>query len=129
MDAQQKEAIRQMRFAQMDYSKIAAQLGLSTNTVKSYCFRNGLNAAALAQHPPCKCCGKPMPEETKTRPRIFCSVKCKTTWWNQHRFERRSGRVTQYTCMVCGKTFFDYVSSKRRYCSRECLWKRGEKNA
>ena len=130
MDARQKEIIRQMRFAQVDYPSIAAHLGLSVNTVKSFCFRNGLNTAALvAQHPLCKCCGKPMPDASKTRPRKFCSAHCKTTWWNQHRWERQSDRMTQYTCKVCGRIFYDYVSSKRCYCSKECLWKRGEQNA
>lgn len=127
MNAMQKEAIRQMRYQQLGYAHIARELGLPVNTVKSHCFRNGLTPddikAILAF---CQCCGKPISEPSRTRPRKFCSNECKTAWWNQHRYERQSDKLTDYVCSVCGKTFTDYGHANRRFCSQDCYRNRGE---
>jgi len=42
----QKEQITQMRSEGFSYAKIAAALGISENTVKSFCRRNNLGGAA-----------------------------------------------------------------------------------
>lgn len=126
MNAMQKEAIRQMRYQQLGYAQIARELGLPVNTVKSHCFRNGLTPDGLrATLAFCQHCGKPITEKSKTRPRKFCSIGCKTAWWNLHRYERQSDKLTNYVCSVCGKTFTDYGSNNRRFCSQDCYQKRG----
>ena len=43
MDAVQRRGVEQKRASGSSYSNIAAILGLSTNTVKSYCHRNHLD--------------------------------------------------------------------------------------
>ena len=48
MTDRQKERIRQMRADGYGYMKIAQELGISENTVKSFCRRKGLNGAAAA---------------------------------------------------------------------------------
>ena len=104
MNVQQKQAIREMRIKKLGYTEIANSLGLSANTVKSYCFRNGLNTEALVEG----------------------GEKCKRDWWNRHRFEHKSKNITEHTCSVCGSVFLDYSTSNRKFCSQACYRKRGE---
>ena len=47
MNIQQKTEIASLRSQGFGYTKIAQALGLSKNTVKSYCKRNKLSGAAL----------------------------------------------------------------------------------
>ena len=127
MNIQQKQAIREMRLKKLGYTEIANSLGLSANTVKSYCFRNGLNTEALVEGgEKCKGCGKVIKQKSKTRPRVFCCEKCKRDWWNRHRFERKSKKITEHTCSVCGSVFLDYNTTNRKFCSQACYRKRGE---
>ena len=84
MTNQQKEQIRTMRLQGIGYIKIGKSLGISDNTVRSFCRRNGLgdkskNAVA------CKQCGKLIKIIPKQKPKKFCSDSCRNTWWNEHR--------------------------------------------
>ena len=127
VDKQQKQTIREMREGNCGYTEIARKLDLPVNTVKSYCFRNGLNTEALNdKDDKCKCCGKIIKQKSKTRPRIFCCDACKSDWWNKHRFERKSRKITEHICPVCGLSFFDYITANRIFCSQACYRKRGE---
>jgi len=45
MNQQQKEKIIKMRRDGLSYSKISTALGISENTVKSFCRRNNLGSA------------------------------------------------------------------------------------
>ena len=47
MTKDEKSRIAAMRRDGMGYTKIALELGLSENTVKSYCRRNGLRKEAM----------------------------------------------------------------------------------
>ena len=47
MNIQQKTEVASLRSQGFGYTKIAQALGLSKNTVKSYCKRNNLSGAAL----------------------------------------------------------------------------------
>jgi uncharacterized protein YjcR len=51
MTSFQKEQIHRMRSAGMGYAKIAASLGVSENTIKSYCRRNNLGGIMAAFKP------------------------------------------------------------------------------
>jgi len=125
MTTAQKQAIQEMRHRQLGYAEIAKELGLSANTVKSYCFRNGLNNEALASRSDiCRNCGKLITEKSKTRPRKFCCIQCKRAWWNAHRYDRVSQNQTVYTCATCGKTFTDYSNAHRKFCSQTCYRER-----
>jgi uncharacterized protein YjcR len=55
----QKDEIAKMRSEKMSYAQIASVLGLSANTVKSYCQRNNLGgvAATGADSGVCARCG------------------------------------------------------------------------
>ena len=68
MTASQKEKIAKLRSRGVGYGKIALVLGISQNTVKSYCRRNNIGAdsvSPVAMDEPletgtsfCECCGK-----------------------------------------------------------------------
>lgn len=37
-----------------------------------------------------------------------------------------SRNITEHTCQTCGKTFEDYASARRKYCSKQCA--KGKRN-
>jgi len=129
MTTTQKDSIRQMRLQNISYAEIANKLGLPTNTIKSYCLRNGLNREALMSSATiCRNCGKVITEESKTRPRKFCSTECKRTWWNAHRYERQSDKISTIACASCGKQFIAYGNAHRKFCSQKCYRERSMSN-
>ena len=83
MTNQQKEQIRTMRLQGAGYIKIGKALGISDNTVRSFCRRNGLgeNAKNVVS---CKQCGKLIKIIPKQKPKKFCSDSCRNAWWNGH---------------------------------------------
>ena len=128
MNLTQKETIINMREKRMTYAAIAQETGLSINTVKSICYRNGVAKAKEEEPlvPCCKNCGEPITEKSKQRPRLFCSDQCKQTWWNKHRKERNSSSIVPHVCATCGKTFNDYSGANRKYCSQACFRERNK---
>ena len=127
MTKAQKDKIKYMRECNIGYAQIAKEIGATINSVKSYCHRQGLNTEALiSKGDCCKNCGKVITEKSKTRPRKFCSVQCKTAWWNLHRRDRQSDNIVEFTCSVCGKHFKDYAHTERKFCSLACYRMRGE---
>lgn len=65
MTNEQKSTIMRLRSEGCKYAAIAEVVGLSINTVKSYCRRQSINAAVAAPPdengvPLCKQCGKPL---------------------------------------------------------------------
>jgi len=84
MNAIQKEQIRRMRQEGSGYSRKAQSLGLSENTVKSYCRRNALGGIGATLPKPeeavCRNCGKPLPQLPGRKTRVFCSDACRVVW-------------------------------------------------
>lgn len=127
MDGFQKEQIRNLRREGMSYAKIAKQVDVSRDAVISFCRRNGLqeikkpipvvntNAADV-----CRECGKPLIQVDGMKRRVFCSKECRVKWWKEHPERLNQKAVYQYTCLHCGKPFFAYGNSKRKYCSHAC---------
>ena len=125
MTNEQKNTIKKMREKLCSYAEIAEILGLSANTIKSYCLRNGLNTEVLINKAKrCKNCGKPIAEISKTKPRVFCCDACKIVWWKTHKTEHKSSFIIEQICPTCGKHFTAYKSSKRKYCSEQCYQRR-----
>lgn len=94
-------------------------LGISDNTVRSFCRRNGLGDAAK-NTVACKHCGKLIKIIPKQKPRKFCSDACRTAWWNSHPDCVDRKAVYAYTCSHCGKPFTAYGNKERKYCSHGC---------
>lgn len=107
--------------------KIAAALGLSANTVKSYCRRNNITggspAAAAAERKDitfCENCGKEVIQVYGHKKKRFCCDKCRNLWWNSHLDLVKRKAIYKYRCPGCGKMFEVYGNAHRKYCSHEC---------
>ena len=87
MTDEQRQKITNLRTAGNGYKKISKLLGLSENTVKSFCQRRKLGGAVVnlsAEVAVCKCCGKPVPQNLGRKQKKFCSDQCRMKWWNSH---------------------------------------------
>ena len=127
--AEQKQRLLEMRAAGMGYSRIASNLAISVNTVKSFCQRNEKEKAkpqpqplAMERQRPefCKNCGKPIVQLEGRKTRVYCSDRCRMAWWNSHLEEANREKLVDHTCRTCGKVFTAYGRKKRTYCSHEC---------
>ncbi len=124
----QKEKLKQMRGQGFSYSKIAAALGISENTVKSFCRRNNLGGVSMgnanqADCVLCRQCGIRLTHTVGAKQKRFCSDKCRMTWWNAHPEAVRRKAIYSFTCAHCGTAFESYGNKKRKYCSRTCYGK------
>lgn len=130
MTIDEKNTIIQMRRAGKSMTEIAAATGISRNTVKSFCSRQGLTGAAetmpditIPDTPAqtvCRFCGKPITQTVGKREKKFCSDSCRTRWWNAHLGENKRDGMEEYVCPNCDTTFFAYPNRKRKYCSHAC---------
>ena len=122
MTGEQKQSIQNMRRQGLSYAKIADSLGISVNTVKSFCRRSRLNAVDTSSdtgNEICKQCGKQLKKIIKSRPRTFCSDKCRFDWWNANRMKIKRDGVHNLICNHCGGCFGSY-DKNRKYCAHAC---------
>lgn len=130
MTKEQKNRISRLRQAGFSYNQIADELGISKNTVSTFCRRNGLTGPAegISEMPaddipaekPCRQCGKPVAQTPGRKEKKFCSDLCRNRWWNAHLSQVKRKAMYAYTCPTCGGTFFAYGNRNRKYCSHEC---------
>lgn len=123
MTGEQKEKIIRFRRQGFGYADIGRRLGISKNTVKSFCRRNGLmvsNGTPAQAEDCCHECGTPLVQQEKKKRRVFCCKACREKWWKEHadRIDRKA--IYEFTCVGCGKAFTAYGNSKRKYCSHGC---------
>ncbi len=117
----EKQQVSRLSEEGFGYKKIAAMLSISPDTVKSYCRRQGIRKATpVADAQPvvtttCKCCGLPIIQKPKMKPRVFCSDGCRRAFFNAN---RQGG---SHVCPHCGREFKAY--GKRTYCSHSCARK------
>ena len=126
MTSEQIEKIGMLRKQGFSYTKVSGILGLSVNTIKSYCQRNSLGGmrfpAADADIHVCKFCGKEVQQNPGRKEKKFCDDKCRMAYWNSHQDKVDRKAVYEYTCPHCGKPFTAYGNANRRYCSRICYF-------
>lgn len=129
MTENQKKQIARMRANGTGYGKIAQEMGISLNTIKSYCRRNKLNGNAAEETPAavlsgvetkCENCGKVIRQIAKQKKKRFCCDKCRNEWWNSHLDLVKRKAVYKYVCPHCKKEFEVYGNSHRKYCCHEC---------
>ena len=104
----------------MTYREIGEKLGLSPDTVKTFCRRNTpredrTEASASSQ---CRNCGAPVHPLPGRRERLFCSPACRTVYWRKHNL---LGKDPRY-CAGCG-ALLTGGSASRKYCSHACYIK------
>ena len=117
----EKMLIAQQRRQGMGYTEIARKLGMSVNTVKSYCRRNSLgrDVTTSAEDVPdyiCRQCGKAFEQVAHRKKRRFCSDDCRLRWWHAHRDCGRN--AIKRVCPACQKEFA--TDRRQTYCSHAC---------
>lgn len=115
----QKEQIKTMRLQGIGYVKIGENLGISDNTVRSFCRRKGLGDT-VKNRAVCKQCGKLMKIVPKQKPKQFCSDSCRNAWWNAHLDCVNKTAYYEHVCKHCGVAFSAYGNNHRKYCSHAC---------
>ena len=88
----QKRIIRRLRAENYSYATIGKVMGLNPNTVKSVCFRKGVETPNIprktkqekSQLQICKQCGQPIDNPWNRIGKQFCSDKCRRRYWNEH---------------------------------------------
>ena len=71
MTDEQKQQIIALRRDGAGYGRIAAAVGISINTVKSFCRRH--NLAARREGAVCEQCGRPIEQNPGRKRKRFCS--------------------------------------------------------
>lgn len=118
MTDKQKQQIITLRRNGAGYGTIASQLGVSINTVKSFCRRHSLAAPPTDRL--CEQCGRPITQNPGRKRKRFCSDACRNKWWNSHLDLVKRKAVYTFTCPACGKKFIVYGNSHRKFCSHAC---------
>lgn len=125
MTNEQKQRIAELRSTGISYAKIGEAIGISGDTVKTYCRRNNITvnqkSSAFDTTPTfCKECGAPLMQIEKRKLRVFCSRACRERWWHSHPDKLKKKAVYDFRCAGCGKPFSSYGNRHRKYCSHEC---------
>ena len=124
--AYQERRIRELRQRGAGYRTIAAELGISRDTVRNFCTSHALSGIAADQSfgpaNVCPCCGGAIVQPHRGRPRRFCSDACCRKWWAAHPDAIHQGPEAQrrLKCAYCGKAFIVYGNAQRRYCCHNC---------
>ena len=135
MTNEQRTVVESLRSQGLGYKRIAAQTGISANTVKSYLRKYAPSdveqaAPVIIQEPLtntaaereflCHYCGKPVAQNPGRKEKKFCSDSCRTLWWNSHLDLVKRKAIYHFTCPTCGKEFTAYGNDHRKYCSHAC---------
>ena len=119
----EKNNIVRYRKAGKGCTEIAGMLGLSVNTVKSFCRRHGISPetaspAAVPADAVCRQCGASVVRQPHRKHKHFCSDACRLAWWHAHRDQAQN--AVERRCQQCG-TIFRSVR-EQKYCSRACYF-------
>jgi len=120
MTVTQAQTIQELRRRGKTYADIAAHVGGSVNTVKSYCLRNEQTLRALAAKEICRHCGTALIQRPGVKRRAFCSDRCCFAWWKAHRDLMHHRTTYHFNCLRCGGAFTAHDNDHRKYCSRQC---------
>ena len=128
----QKIKIGNLRAAGLGYKRIAEQMGISENTVKTYCRRHNLggnaveNKAVNKDMAACLCCGLPIKQNPGRKKKKFCSDKCRNKWWNANLDKVNRKAIYSFECLTCKSPFTAYGNAKRKYCCLKCYANRNK---
>jgi endogenous inhibitor of DNA gyrase (YacG/DUF329 family) len=128
----QKKTIGELRAIGKGYREIAETLGISINTIKSYCQRSGLTAAKSSEETSiaepkdtCKQCGATLQQHPNMKSKSFCSAECRIRWWSKNRSQSAGASTVEKRCKQCGRSFRSHTSAERKFCGHACYvrWK------
>ena len=115
----EKTLIAQQRRQGVGYTEIARKLGMSVNTVKSYCRRKGIKPVGKTVVPEkdnCRQCGSVLEHTPGRKKKQFCSDACRMHWRHDHREMSKTARGAK--CAACGREFI--TDRVQKYCSHAC---------
>jgi len=130
----QRKQIFNLRALGIGYKTIADKIGLSKDTIKSFCKRNNINGPGEIvklnfqvmqdKKTACPCCGKNFNIKSVGRPKRFCSEECRRKWWKENPDKRkmRATAIYKLTCNNCNKEFKSYGNKNKKYCSKDCYF-------
>lgn len=99
MTENQKKQILQCRQLGFSYAEISRKMGISVNSIKTYCKRHGLggiraNSNMLSQIiTTCEYCDMSVKQNPKRKQKRFCSDKCRNRWWNAHMSQVKKSKL------------------------------------
>lgn len=127
MTDEQRQQIKMLRYQGYGYKQIASEVGLSRDSVRGYCIRNGLHGfgTSLAKEYKqvmqkdflfilCLNCGAQIEQNQSGPKKKYCSMNCKREWEKVHR------KTYIFTCEYCGKDFKALGTKARKYCDHTC---------
>lgn len=126
MTQSEKYQIEIFRIQGIGYTEIAKRMGISVNSIKTYCRRNalggkrGYEVAGPIRICACENCGKPVPQNTGRKKKRFCCDKCRNEYWNTHIELVNRKANYEIVCKNCGKSFISYGNKNRKYCCHKC---------
>ena len=128
MTKDQKIQVLKLRATGYGYKKIAQKLGISPNTVKSFCRRHKTGDDSEHDFSPvfsgemalCMNCGQQIKQLAGRKRKKFCSGQCRQQYWNTHLDQVHRRAYYIFRCRHCGKEFQVYGDKGRKYCSRAC---------
>ncbi|WP_085022389.1 RNA polymerase subunit sigma-70 [Anaerovibrio sp. JC8] len=118
----EKRQVMDLREKGYGYIRISNELGISVNTIKSFCRRSLVSKTDDKHY--CRCCGKEVEQTKGRKEKKFCSDSCRMKWWNRNldKVDRRT--YQSKSCPNCGSEFTVYGTfSKKKYCSHSCYIK------
>ena len=101
----EKLLITQQRRQGLGYTEIARKLGMSVNTVKSFCQRNGIkpvSKTAIPEKDTCRQCGSVLEHTPGRKKKQFCSDACRMHWWHEHRDMSKTAKGAKMRCLRSG---------------------------
>lgn len=123
MTEYEKEKIIYLYNRGLGYRKIADELGISKNTIKSFFHRNRKKEPRIREKDKicyCENCGKAIIQVKGRKKKKFCSDRCRNIWWNNNKNMVKQKAFYDFTCKYCGNKFSAYGNSNRKYCSHNC---------
>ncbi len=130
MTDKEKETVRLLRQDGAGYGTIAREIGISVETVKSFCRRHRLRAGEMSEEKSptalsngttlCENCGAEVRQNPGRKRKRFCCDKCRNEWWNRHKYMVNRKAIYEFECQNCGRKFYAYGDRSRKYCCHEC---------
>ena len=123
MTEKEKTEIIDLRGQGLGYKKISLILGISADTIKTFCRRNDIGGSPdlpIMTEGVCLTCGKPIAQNPGRKKKKFCSDKCRNQWWNANLDKVNRKATYHFTCLFCKKEFSVYGNAKRKYCCHDC---------
>lgn len=133
MNEFQRNQIWTLRKQGLSYSAVAKVVGLKKDSVKKFCKRHPelkgygylpqlMIEEGIKNRTHCPQCYQPMRMKSTGRPKIFCSNRCRVTWWREHRQDHEISKTaySELTCQNCGRSFLSYANPTRKYCGHLC---------